>query len=60
MIAGLVLLSLAKTVTVYVALYLHPKGAMVRNATTSTFQASKRYAEIGMKVRCPPELLAPV
>ena len=48
-IAGLVLLSLAKTVTVTYALYVHPKGEMVRNATTSTFEVSRRFAEIGMK-----------
>ena len=48
-IAGLVMLSVARAVTIGYALTLHPRASMLNNATSTRFRTTKRYAEIGMK-----------
>jgi len=48
-VAGIVMLSVAKAIADAYALYLHPKGAIVRNFTRTTLEFSRRYAEIGLK-----------
>lgn len=49
LISGLVLLAVARTVTIMYAQTLHPNASMVVNATTSKFDIDRRFAEIGLK-----------
>ena len=43
------MLAVARAVTIGYALTLHPRASMLRNATSTRFRTTKRYAEIGMK-----------
>ena len=48
-INGIVLLSSAKTLATYYAMYLAPKSEMIKNKTREFFNANLRYADIGIK-----------
>jgi len=49
LIQGLVLMAAAKTITNFIAMFLHPKASMIRNACIKEYSFSGRFAEIGMK-----------